>query len=137
MTTQYRIIPSLRLVYVDMREAFSIGELVSHLEDLAADEKYVPPMKKIVDFSNTEKSTIRSFVYEDYLRIRAKYEKELRGEHCVFVAPTDFSYGMGRVMRGNIDDAPLDVSVVRSLEEALALLEIAEEDFRAGQKECC
>lgn len=135
MRTEYQIIPSLRLVYVAMRRAMSFKELVVHLEDLAADEDYVPPMKKIVDFSVVEDIPMYMFAQDDFDKLKTFYEGKLRGEHCVFVTPTNFKYGMGRHFGGSMGDAHLEVSVVRTLEEALALLEIKEEDFRAGLKE--
>ena len=137
MASEYQIIPELRLVYVDMRKSFTPEELISHLEDLAADKNYVPPMRKIVDYSNLADFPTPAFAPQDFARLKVFFKDKLRGEHCVFVTPTDLRYGMARFFAGYMNDAPLDVSVVRSLEEALALLEIAEEDFRAGQKECC
>ena len=137
MTTEYLIIPELRLVYVDMCRALTPQELVCHFEDLVADENYVRPMRKIVDFSNLDDSPMPSYASEDFDKLKAFYEEELRGEHCVFVAPTNLRYGMARLFGGYMDNAPLEVSVVRSMDEALALLEIAEEDFRAGLGEGC
>jgi hypothetical protein len=118
-----------------MRKALKPEELICHFEELAADENYVSPMRKIVDFSNLDDSPMPSYAPEDFVRLKAFYEGSLRGEHCVFVGPTNLRYGMARLFGGHMDNAALQVSVVRSLEEALALLEIAEEDFRAGLSE--
>ena len=134
MFVNYQIISSLRLVYVKMRKALSIEELFAHLEDLVADERYVPPMKKIVDFSGLEDAPMPSFGVDDFARLNSFYENKLRGEHCVFVTPSDFRFGMGRLFGGYMREAVINVAVVRSLEEALALLGITEEEFRDGQR---
>lgn len=133
MPIEYKIISSLRLVYVEMPKALSLEELVSHLKELAADENYVPPMKKIVDFSHVEDAPMPAFDIADFEKLKAFYENELRGEHCVFVAPSNFMFGMGRLFEGYMGAAPIEVSVVRSLEAALALLDIKGEEFRASQ----
>lgn len=132
MSVDYQIISSLGLVYVKMRKALSNGELVSHLGDLAADDRYVPPMKKIVDFSGLNDAPMPTFGIDDFARFKSFYENELRGEHCVFVTPSSFRFGMGRVFGGYMGDADIKVAVARSLEEALALLGIAEDEFRDG-----
>lgn len=133
MSLDYQIISGLRLVYVEMPKALSIEELVSHLEELAADDSYVPPMKKIVDFSNVGDAPMPRYDMKGFARLQALYANELRGERCVFVTPTDFRYGMGRLFEGYMADAPFEVTVVRSLGEALELLAIDESAFRASQ----
>lgn len=133
MSVDYQIIPSLRLVYVEMARALSIQELVSHLEDLAVDDRYIPPMKKIVDFSNVDDAPMPKYDMKGFTRLQALYANQLRGERCVFVAPTDFRYGMGRLFEGYMGNAPLEVTVVRSLEAALELLDIDENEFRANR----
>ncbi|MFH1057245.1 MAG: hypothetical protein V1797_01040 [Pseudomonadota bacterium] len=134
MTVEYQIIPNLRLVYVEMRKALSFEELVAHLEDLAADKNYVPPMKKIVDFTSFDNSPMPSFTFENFTMIESYYNHKLRGEHCVFVTPSEVTFGMGRLFDGHMYSANLEVSVVRSLDSALALLGIKEEEFRTGQR---
>ena len=134
MSVEYQIISSLRLVYVEMRQALSIKELFSHLEDLAADEQYISPMKKIVDFTNLKDAPMPTFSIADFARLNAFYENELRGEHCVFVTPSNFRFGMARLFEGYMGDSDVEVAVVRSLEAALALLDIKEEEFRNCQR---
>ncbi|MBI5523446.1 MAG: hypothetical protein HY910_12520 [Desulfarculus sp.] len=134
MSIEYQITSSLRLVYVEMRKALSLEELISHLEELAADENYVPPMKKIVDFTNLKDGPMPRFTAGDFAALETYYKDRLRGEHCVFVTPSDFRFGMGRLFSGYMVNANLKVSVVRTLEAALALLEINEEEFRACQR---
>jgi hypothetical protein len=133
MSIIYEITSSLRLVYLRMPKTLSIAELVSHMEDLVADENYIPPMKKIVDFTYITDSPMPKFDVGDFSRLKAFYEDKLRGEHCVFVAPSNFMFGMARLFQGFMHNASLEVSVVRSLEEALELLHIDEEDFRAAK----
>ena len=133
MCVEYQIISSLRLVYVEMPKALSIEELISHLEELAANEDYLPPMKRIVDFSNLADAAMPRYDMAGFDRLKALYSSELRGEHCVFVTPTDFRYGMGRLFDGYMDNAPFEVSVARSLQEALELLDINENELRACQ----
>ncbi|MBI4798988.1 MAG: hypothetical protein HY794_09700 [Desulfarculus sp.] len=134
MSIGYQIISKLSLVYVEMQKALSLEELIAHLEELAADDSYVPPMKKIVDFTNLKDSPMPKFTVVDFSALETFYKDKLRGEHCVFVTPSDFRFGMGRVYGSYMVSADLEVSVVRSLEAALALLDINAEEFRAGER---
>ncbi|MCB2227734.1 MAG: hypothetical protein KQH53_13730 [Desulfarculaceae bacterium] len=117
-----------------MSKALSIEELICHLRELAADEHYVPPMKKIVDFTDLEDAPMPAYSMDDFVRLGSFYENELGGEHCVFVTPSDFSFGMARLFEAYMSDADIKVKVVRTLENALELLGIAEKEFREGQR---
>lgn len=91
-------------------------------------------MKKIVDFTEIKDAPMPTFGIDDFARLSSFYGNELRGEHCVFVTPSDFRFGMGRLFEGYMRDAAINVAVVRSMEEALAVLGITEDEFRDGQR---
>lgn len=133
MTVEYKIIRDLHLVYVKMHKALSIEELIAHLDDLAADQNYIQPMRKIVDFTNIKDAVMPIYRFGDFGDIEGFYKTKLRGEHCVFVADSDFFFGMARLFEGYMDGKNIKVSVVRSLDMALALLNIHGDAFRNGQ----
>ena len=69
MPIKYKIFQNRKLVY-----ALGIGEvtyddLLLHIEELAADPKYISPMKKLVDYRN---SSLSSLSTENSIKITKK-----------------------------------------------------------------
>ena len=124
MTVEYKIIEDKRLVIVKAFGTVTDKEVVDYLEGLAADERYVASMKKLVDFSLTE--SIKK-TYDGALDVAKKkkaLESKFSGEKCAFVTPADLAYGMARMHQALMEDAGDRIEVFRRIEEALDWLDV-------------
>ena len=124
MPIKYKIFQDRDLVY-----ALGIGEvtyedLLLHIEELAADPKYISPMKKLVDYRN---SSLSSLSTENSIKITKKkallYET-FKNEKCAFVTTSDLDFGMTRLHGAHIEDSGIMTNVFRNFEEALAWLQV-------------
>lgn len=103
MAIEYEIIEDKRLVIAKGSGVVTGNDVISHLETLAADERYVAPMKKIVDYSSID--SIRQSNEEVIIVARKKeaLERKFAGEKCAFVSPADLTFGIARVHQALID----------------------------------
>ena len=124
MSIEYEIIEDKRLVIAKGSGAVTGDDVISHLDTLAADERYVAPMKKLVDYSSID-SIMQS--HEEVSIIARKKEalkKKLAGERCAFVSPADLTFGIARVHQALIDSTGINAGVFRRIEEALEWLDV-------------
>ena len=124
MPIKYKIFQNRKLVY-----ALGIGEvtyddLLLHIEELAADPKYISPMKKLVDYRN---SSLSSLSTENSIKItkkKAQLSETFKNEHCAFVTNSDLDFGMTRFHGAHIDGSGITTNFFRNFEDALAWLEV-------------
>lgn len=124
MSIKYDIIESKSLILAKGIDVVKGTEVIKHLDELAADERYKAPMKKLVDYRNIDNIIISS---EDAIII-AKKKKNLavkfQGEKCAFVSPGDLTYGTSRVHQALIQGADINTEVFRSVDEAIDWLDV-------------
>ncbi|MGV7223168.1 MAG: hypothetical protein ACQ9MH_16765 [Nitrospinales bacterium] len=124
MAIEYEIIEDKRLVIAKGSGVVTGNDVISHLETLAADERFVGPMKKIVDYSSID--SIRQSNEEVIIIARKKeaLERKFAGEKCAFVSPADLTFGIARVHQALIDSTGINTNVFRRIEEALEWLDV-------------
>lgn len=121
---EYEIIKDKRLVLVKGSGVIIVNDIIRHLDTLATDERYIAPMKKLVDYRSIENIQISK---EDANIITQKKEtllKKFAGERCAFISPTDLAFGTIRVHQALIDGADINTRVFRRIEDALEWLDI-------------
>ena len=124
MAIEYEIIEEKRLVIAKGSGVVTFNDVISHLDTLAADERYVAPMKKLVDYSSID-SIIQS--NEEVIVIAKKKEalkRKFAGERCAFVSLSDLSFGIARVHQALVDNTGINAGVFRRIEEALEWLDV-------------
>ena len=124
MAIEYEIIEDKRLVIAKGSGVVTGNDVISHLETLAADERYVAPMKKIVDYSSID--SIRQSNEEVIIIARKKeaLERKFAGEKCAFVSPADLTFGIARVHQALNYSTGINTNVFRRIEEALEWLDV-------------
>jgi hypothetical protein len=122
MALEYEIIEDKRLVHAKGSGVVTGNDVIKHLDTLAADERYIAPMKKLVDYRFIERMEVSN---EEAYRIALKKErmsKKFAGERCAFVSPKDLTFGATRVHQALIDDDVINTEVFRRIEDALEWL---------------
>ena len=124
MTVEYKIIEDKKLVIVKASGTVTDKEILGYLNSLAADERYIAPMKKLVDFSLTEKveKTYQGAV--DVADRKKVHDTVFSGEKCAFVAPTDLTYGMSRMHQALMEGREGSIEVFRGIKQALKWLDV-------------
>jgi hypothetical protein len=124
MAIEYKIIEDKNLILAKGLGTVKGNDVLIHLVELAADENYISPMKKLVDYRNIDNIMISS---EEAIAI-AKKKKELsarfKNERCAFISPGDLTYGTSRVHQALIQGIDLNTEVFRNVQEAIDWLEV-------------
>lgn len=124
MPIEYDIIENKQLVLVKGSGVVSGNDVISHLEDLSMDNRYIAPMKKLVDYRSIDSINV---ITEEAIAIAQKkreFSTIFSGERCAFVSPRDLTFGTSRVHQALIDGADINTMVFRSIEEALDWLDV-------------
>jgi len=124
MAIDYTIIPEKKLILARGKGTVKGKDVLKHLEELAADENYISPMKKLVDYRNIDNILISS---EEAIAV-AKKKKDLtakfKNERCAFISPGDLTYGTSRVHQALIQGININTEVFRSVQEAINWLDV-------------
>ena len=124
MPIEYDIIEEQKLVLAKGSGVVNSVDIIGHLESLAADSRYTPPMKKIIDYRYVDSINISS---EEAVKIALKkdtFSNKFQGERCVFISPGKDTYSASRVHQSLIDSSSIDTAVFRQIEKALEWLKI-------------
>ena len=124
MAIEYEIIEGKRLVVAKGSGVVTGDDVIRHLDTLAADERYVAPMKKLVDYSSID--SIKQSNKEVIIIAKKKdgLKSKFAEERCAFVSPKDLSFGIARVHQALIDNSGINTEVFRRIEEALTWLDV-------------
>lgn len=124
MPVKYKIFESRKLVYAVGVGEVTYDDLMRHFDELAADSKYISPMKKLVDY---RKSTLSSLSLEESKKITKKkvqLVEKFKNEKCAFVATSELDFGMTRFHETHIDGSSITTNVFHTIEDALSWLEV-------------
>ena len=124
MPITYDIIEDQQLVLAKGSGVVSGIDVIEHLESLAADKRYIAPMKKIIDYRSIDSLKISQ---EEAISIALKkdtFSKKFNGEKCAFVSPEDITFGSSRVHQSLIDNTSINTAVFRQIEKALDWLDV-------------
>ncbi len=124
MPIEYDIIKDKQLVIAKGSGVVTGIDVIRHLDQLAADDRYTTPMKKIIDYRFIDSINISP---EEAVTIALKKDtfiKKFRGERCAFVSPGDVTCDTSRVHQSLVDSSSIDTAVFRQIEEALDWLDV-------------
>ena len=119
MPIEYDIIEDKQIVVAKGSGVVTGIDVINHLDKLAADTRYIAPMKKIIDYRSIDSINISP---EEAVTIALKkdtFSNKFRGERCVFVSPGNLTYNTSRVHQSLVDSSGIDTAVFRQIEEAL------------------
>lgn len=123
MPIQYKIFADQKLVYAIGVGKISIEDLLMHLEELARDPAYQPPMKKLVDYRNTPVLALTPEEIRIFTNQKSLHQSKFEGEKCAIVYRSDYDFGMGRVHGATVSTG-IDTGTFHSLSEALNWLKL-------------
>lgn len=124
MPIKYAIDDDLRLVHATAVGSVTLDELVDHLRALSADPRYVPPMKKLVDYRAGHVIAMSVEETRRLTEFKLGLGDVFRGEMCAFLVSDDRDFGLSRVS-GAYADPMLESNVFREVHSALAWLGIS------------
>ena len=97
MAIEYEIIEDKRLVLAKGSGVVTGEDVIRHLDILAADERYIAPMKKLVDYRYIESIKITKDEADRIAKKKEMMSRKYPGEKCAFISPADLTYGTARV----------------------------------------
>jgi hypothetical protein len=124
MTIEYAIIEEKQLVLVKGSGIITGEDVIRHLDVLASDNRYIAPMKKIIDYRFIESLNISQDEAVSIALKKDTFSNKFRGEKCVFISPTNGTYGSSREHQSLVDSSNIDTAVFRNIEKALNWLDI-------------
>jgi len=112
----------------------TFDDLMGHLEELAADPRYQPPMLKLVDYRNSRMVPLDDREFGLFSARKTQSEAAFQGERCAVVSVHDLDFGMSRMLGARIDTEKVETGSFRNIADALAWLgvEIDEDDLKNG-----
>jgi FlaA1/EpsC-like NDP-sugar epimerase len=124
MTIEYDIIIDKKLVLAKGSGVITAIDVISHLDVLAADNRYKAPMKKLVDYRTID--SIRISMKEAYsiAQKKIKLSGRFTGERCAFVSPGGGSFGSSLVHQMLVDGVGFNTAVFKHMEDALKWLNV-------------
>ncbi len=124
MPLRYEIIESQRLVLVVIEGRIGLVDLLQHIEVLSRDPRYVPPMKKLVDYRLAEQMGPKSEDIEAFVNSKTLMREIFAHEKCAIVIVNDLDFGMARIFSAKIESANYETNVFRDYRKALDWLEV-------------
>ena len=125
MPIDYDIIEDKKLVLAKGIGTISGNDVIRHLEELSKDDRYIAPMKKLIDYRLVENINILSGEAWSIAQLKRKLSSVFKGEKCAFISPGDLTFGKSRVHQSLIDScSDLSTDVFRTVEEAVGWLEV-------------
>jgi len=123
MPIKYVIDDSQRLVYATAVGSVTMPDLVDHLRALSADPRYIPPMKKLVDYRAGHVIAMTTAETRRLTEFKLELGDKFRGEKCAFLVSDDLDFGLSRVS-GAYADPVFESGVFREAHSALAWLNV-------------
>ncbi|MEW5746366.1 MAG: hypothetical protein AB1805_13120 [Nitrospirota bacterium] len=132
MPIRYKIFEDRKLVYAAGEGKVTIDDLLRHIETLARDSTYVPPMKKLVDYSNAEILGLTIEELQKFTELKARLKDAFKGEMCAIVVKHDLDFGMARMHGVKLEPSKIETNVFRDIKSALKWLDVglSEEEMK-------
>ena len=124
MPVVYQIIDRLQLVYARLIGTVDFEALQHHLKELSEDARYIPPMKKLVDFRLCNEYRLSTKEEQKLASFKEIFADKFRDERCAIVAPGNLLYGSNRAFQEQSFDSVIATMVFRNINDAFAWLQI-------------
>ena len=123
MPIDYDIEEEQKLVIARGSGIVVANEILKHMDELAADERYVAPMKKLVDYSLVEHLRLSEEDAWQIVRKRTELSDRFRDERTAFISPDDATFAATRVHESLMNMTEANTVVVcRTFEDAVRWL---------------
>jgi hypothetical protein len=124
MSIKYKIFPKRKLVYAVGKGPIQFDDLMAHIDEIACNPEYTPPMKKIVDYRNATIEKLSSDQANQFTEKKSQLKSKFKDETCVLVTETDLNFGMSRMHGTHIETSNIKTNVFRNIEDALSWLQV-------------
>jgi hypothetical protein len=124
MSIEYDIIEDKQFVLAKGTGVITGIDVIKHLDELASDDRYISPMKKLIDYRFVESLNISQ---DEAISIALKKDTlstKFRDERCAFVTPGNRTYGTSRVHQSLVDSTSINIAVFRQMKDALDWLDV-------------
>ncbi len=124
MPLTYRIIPEKRLVHVIGTGVVRFSELMLHINELAADQSYQPPMKKLVDYRKLQRLDLSVSEIMAFAGRKNALKATFTSEQCAIVATKEINFGIARMHDAQIDQQEIETCTLKEMSAALEWLKL-------------
>lgn len=124
MSIKYKIFQNRKLVYAVGEGEIKFDDLLDHYEDLSNNPKYIPPMKKLVDYRNATLVELSIDQAHQITKKKIQLKGKFKNEICAFVTKTDLDFGMSRMHGAQLESSDITTNVFRNIEDALSWLHV-------------
>ena len=124
MPIEYKIIENKKLILAKGSGEITGADVIKHIDELTSDNRYISPMKKIVDYRFVESINISQ---DESVTIAVKKDTlstKFLNERCAFISPKHETYVASRIHQYLVDNQTINTSVFRELEKGLVWLEV-------------
>jgi hypothetical protein len=124
MSLKYKIFEDIKLVYVKAVDLLDYDELMDHIEKLANDPAYIPPMKKLLDYVDLKKSSLTNSESIAFSKRKQELSDRFLDEKCAIVTQEDYFSLITKYHQSYIDEEKLKTRIFQNIDEAKVWLDI-------------
>jgi len=124
MPVDYKIIESRKLVYARLIGTVDASDLEQHFKDLSQDDRYISPMKKLVDCRSCDDYRLSTADEQKLASLKEVFADKFHNERCAIVAPTNLLYGSNRSFQEQSFDSVIQTMVFRNINDAITWLQL-------------
>lgn len=124
MPVVYQIIASQKLVYAKLIGTVDADTIAQHFQKLSQDDRYISPMKKLVDFQFCDNFQISTDEEQKLASLKEVFADKFQNERCAIVAPSNLIYGTKRAFQEQSFNSVIETMVFRNINDAAAWLQI-------------
>lgn len=119
MSYSIQFVEEQQFVIVAISGIVSSKVFINAMAEIVSSSKYPDNINAVYDLSEMDFDNVTTgFLQFTKHQVRGLTEKRA-GAKTVYVCPKDLQFGMARMWKVMIDDIPVDIHVVRSLDEAV------------------
>jgi len=132
MPIKYKILKNKKLVYSVGENSVTLEDLLHHLEELATDQHYTAPMKKLVDYRKAQLVSISNEEVEKFSKEKLAFGNFFQEEMCAIVVNNDLDFGITRMHGMQIEFENINTNSFRKFEDAIAWLKVELDEREMG-----
>jgi len=124
MSVVYKIIENQKLVYARLIGTVDASALDQHFRDLSQDDRYISPMKKLVDCRSCDDYRVSTADEQKLASLKEVFADKFHHERCAIVAPTNLLYGSNRAFQEQSFDSVIQTMVFKNINDAIIWLQL-------------